>query len=49
MPIISLLIAAVFVVVGITLIFLFATKKAYSIEHKVDPVPLENKEPSDFK
>lgn len=34
-----LLVVAIIVVIGITLIFFLSTKKAYSHKHVIDPVP----------
>lgn len=46
---ILLIIAAVLVMIIITLLFVFSTKTAYKIEHKIDPIPTEKKEHSDLK
>ncbi|MCZ8536374.1 YtzI protein [Paenisporosarcina quisquiliarum] len=43
-----MVIISVVMVIGITMMFLLATKKAYKIEHKIDPVPtqsVEDREP----
>ena len=41
-----LIIIAIIVMIGITLMFILSTKKAYSIEHKIDPLP---KNPTEHK
>jgi len=43
------IIVAILIMIGITLLFMLSTKKAYSIEHKIDPIPTENKDYSDTK
>lgn len=43
-----LIIVAIIVMIGITLMFIFSTKKAYSIEHKIDPLLKETNDPKDF-
>lgn len=43
-----LIIIAIIVMIGITLMFMFSTKKAYSIEHKIDPLPKETKDPKEM-
>ncbi len=39
-----LIIVAIIVMIGITLMFIFSTKKAYTIEHKIDPLPKDSKD-----
>ena len=34
-----LIIVAIIVMFGITFMFIVSTKKAYSLEHKIDPLP----------
>jgi len=46
---IFLIIVGVLIMIGITLLFMLSTKKAYSIEHTIDPVPSEKKDQSDFQ
>ncbi|WP_161487619.1 YtzI protein [Paenisporosarcina indica] len=43
------IIVAILIMIGITLLFMLSTKKAYSIEHTIDPIPTEHKDPSDLK
>jgi len=35
--------------IGITLLFMLSTKKAYSFEHKIDPLPTEKNDQSDLQ
>lgn len=42
-----MIIVSIVMVIGITMMFLLATKKAYKIEHKIDPVPTESAGKSD--
>lgn len=43
-----LLVVAFIIMIGITALFLLATKKAYNFEHKIDP-PSVNKNSGDVK
>jgi uncharacterized protein involved in exopolysaccharide biosynthesis len=42
-----LIIVAFIIMIGITLMFMFSTKKAYTIEHKIDPLPKETSNSKD--
>lgn len=44
-----LLVVAFIIMIGITALFLLATKKAYNFEHKIDPHPTNKKDSGDLK
>lgn len=43
------IIVAVIIIFGVTLLFMLSTKKAYSFEHTIDPIPTENNDKSETK
>lgn len=43
---IFVIIVAILIMIGITMLFMLSTKKAYSIEHTIDPIPTVKKEHS---
>ena len=45
---IFIIIVGVIIMIGITLLFMISTKKAYSIEHTIDPIPTEKKDLSEL-
>jgi len=45
---IFIIIVGILIMIGVTLLFMLSTKKAYSIEHTIDPKPTENKDQSDL-
>lgn len=44
-----MIIISIVMVIGITMLFLLATKKAYTIEHKIDPIPTRLNEDRESK
>ena len=42
-----LIIVAFIIMIGITFMFIVSTKKAYTIEHKIDPLPKETNDRND--
>lgn len=42
-----LILVAIIVMIGITFMFIVSTKKAYTIEHKIDPLPKETNDRND--
>ena len=42
-----LIFVAIIVMFGITFMFIISTKKAYSLEHKIDPLPKQTSDEQD--